>query len=151
VDKALADYKMAVLLYAVEIEILNNLQSPERAKVLAEGARAYRALGKCLESRGRPKEAALDQQRAERLEADAKKLENTNAQEKEKTAAIQVTNAWSQAITLVVAGTTHRLEIGEQKMIPTPSSTVPYELEAGRHRSAGTLEAGKAYTIRPAP
>jgi tetratricopeptide (TPR) repeat protein len=148
-EKALADHKMAVLSFAIEIEILNNLQSPGRAERLAESAGAYRARGKCLERLGRAKEATVDRERADRLAADAKKLQNAVPQEQEKAATVQVTNAWTRPVTLVVAGATVHLKIGEQKTIPAPSGTVAYEMEAGRHRAAGTLQAGKSYSIQP--
>jgi hypothetical protein len=151
-ERALADHKMAVLFYAIEAEILTGLESPERSKFLVDTARAYRARGKCLETLGRSKEAAVDQKRADGLEADAKKLENPGARPKEGIAgALKVINAWGQPVDLVVAGTTHHLQIGEEKTIPTPSGTVAYEMQAGAHRIAGTLEAGRTYTIRPTP
>jgi tetratricopeptide (TPR) repeat protein len=150
-EKALADHKMAVLFYAIEAEILNALESPERSKFLVESARAYRARANCLEMLARAKEAASDRKRADGLEADATKLENSGARDQEKTAAVtlRVVNAWNQPVTLVVAGATHHLQIGEQKTIPAPSGKVAYEMEAGSHRLAGTLEAGRTYTIRP--
>ena len=151
-EKALADHKMAVLFYALEAEILNELESSGRAKFLAESAGAYRARGQCLASMGKPNEATVDRKRADNLEADAKKLESPVPQATEKAVAgIQVTNAWTQPITLVIAGASYRLEIGEQKSIPASSNTVAYEMLAGVHRESGILKAGKSYAIRPTP
>jgi hypothetical protein len=150
-DKALADHAMVLLFYGIEAEILEEVQSPERAKFLVECARAYRARGQCLASLGRTGDARLDRKRADGLEAKAKKLTNDSPPDKEAVAAIKITNAWNQSVTLVVAGATHRLETGEQKSIPVLSGTVAYEMLAGPYRSSGTFDAGKAYTIRPTP
>jgi hypothetical protein len=149
-EKALADHKMAVLFYAIEAEILNSLQTPDRAKFLAECAGAYRARGQCLNLLGRAAEAASDGKRADSLEADAKKLASAELKSQE-SATIQITNGWTQAVTLVVAGASYRLAIGEQTKITARSATVPYEMQAGTYRAAGTFEAGRTYTIRPTP
>ena len=151
-ELALADYKMAVLYFALEAEILTGLDSPDRGKFLAETAGAYRARSNCLEAMKRLDEAAIDRKRADGLDADAKKLENKIAPAKEGVAqTLQVQNAWSQHVTLVIAGVTYRLEAGEQKTITITSATIPFEMQAGTYRTTGTLEAGKTYTIRPTP
>ena len=51
-------------------------------------------------------------------------------------------------MTLVVGGVSYRLDVGEQKAIPAPAGSLTYEMRVGQHRESGTLEAGKAYTIR---
>jgi tetratricopeptide (TPR) repeat protein len=150
-EKALADHKMAVLYYAIEAEILNNLQAPDRAKFLAECANAYRARSKCLEVLGKLKEAEQDRKWADGIETDAKKLEVPALSKTENAGGIEVINTWTQPVTLVIAGTSHRLNIGERKTIPASSGSVPYEMQAGVHRASGTLEVGKTYTIRPTP
>lgn len=146
--KALADHNMAVLYYAIEAEILTGLQSEDRAKFLVDTAHAYRARASCLEALNRTQDAARDRKTADRWEANGKKLEEV-AQTREGAAAVEVINAWTRPITLVVAGDTYRLDIGEQKQIPLRTSTASFEMQAGIHRSTGTLQAGKAYTIRP--
>jgi hypothetical protein len=149
-EKALADHNMIVLFYAIEAEILNSLESPNRDKFLVEAAAAYRARGKCLELLGHKKAALVDQKRADGLEKEAEKLASKSP--KSKQAPIQIDNAWSDAVTLVVEGVTYRLGVGEQKAIPVSAAVVSYEMRAGPHRQTGTLEAGKAYTIRlPVP
>ena len=140
---------MAVLLYAVEAEILTNLDTPDRGDFLAEAARAYRARGRCLDALGRQKAAQADRTRADGLEADAKKLAGTPPKGKAGPAApVQVINAWTEPVTLVVDGVAYRLEVGEQKAIPASAGSVAYEMQAGPYRKAGTVEAGKSYTIR---
>jgi tetratricopeptide (TPR) repeat protein len=150
-EKALADHKMAVLYFAIEIEILHDSQSPDRAQFLIDSARAYSARGQCLQALGRPIEAAADLKRASALEADANKLTNTNPQDKVGDPQVQIKNTWTQPVTLVVSGATLRLDVGEQKSIPARTGAVTYELQAGPYRASGTLEAGKTYTIRPTP
>src|SRR5262245_15021553 len=116
---------MAVLFYAIEAEILTNLEAPDRADLLTEAARAYRSRGQCLEALGRQKAAEADRQRADGLEADAKKLASAAPKRKEVAGGpIQVINAWSEPVTLVVGGVAYRLEVGEQKAIPAPSASV---------------------------
>jgi hypothetical protein len=151
-DKALADHDMVMLFYGIEAEILNELQSPERGKFLGEFARACRARGNCLEVLGRSEAAASNRARADRLEAEVKKLDTDSRQAKETaTTAIKVTNGWTQPVTLIVAGTPYRFEIGEQKSIPAPTGTVAYEMLTGGYRASGVFEAGKAYRIRVTP
>jgi hypothetical protein len=148
-EKALADHNMAVLYYAVETEVLNEVEAPDRPAFLTEAARAYRARGGCLEALGRQKAAQDDRKRADGLEADAKKLPAPAAKSKEGTGGqVQFVNAWTEPVTLVVNGVTYRLEVGEQKSIPAPASSVGYEMVAGPYRKAGSVEAGKTYTIR---
>ena len=147
-EKALADHNMAVLFYAVEAEILANLEAPDRADFLPEAARAYRARGQCLDALGRQKDAQADRQRADGLEAEAKKLASTAPKRKEVALGpVQVLNAWTGPVTLVVGGVAYRLEVGEQKAIPASAASVAYEMLAGPYRKAGVMEAGKTYTI----
>jgi len=141
---------MVVLFCALEVEILNGLEAPEREKFMVESAQAYRARGKCLEALGRPQAAQVDRKRADRLETDAKKLASKPLRGKTTAAApIQLTNAWNEAVTLVVGGVSYRLRVAEQRAIPAAEPSVAYELQAGGYRSSGTMEAGKAYTIQP--
>lgn len=147
-EKALADHNMAVLYYAIEAEILNNLETPGRDKFLMESAQAYRARSRCLESLGRLQAAQVDRKRADGLEADAKQLANKSPKgQAEIPGAIQLTNAWVEPVTLVIDGVTHRLEVGEKKAIPASAASVPYEMQAGPYRDTGTFKTGKKYTI----
>jgi tetratricopeptide (TPR) repeat protein len=148
-EKALADHKMVVLFYALEVEILNSLEAPDRAKFMVESAQAYRARSKCLEALGRRQAAQVDQKRASALEKDAEKLASRPANSKGATAApIRLTNGWTEPVTVVVDGVVYRLGIAEQRAIPAPGPSVAYEIQAGSYRRTGTLEAGKAYTIK---
>jgi hypothetical protein len=73
-NNALQDHNLVILLYSVEVEILNEQQIPERDTLLKEAAVAYRARGNCYREMGEPALASADKKRAERLEAQAKKL-----------------------------------------------------------------------------
>lgn len=145
---------MVVLIYAIEVEILNNLEAPRRDKILRETSRAYLARSKCLEALGRQKAALVDLKRAEDLEASAKKLAvQTTPPAKDAVASqIRLINNWSGTVTVVVDGMPYRLEVGEQKTIATNLRVVPYEMQAGPFRGSGTMEAGRTYTIKaPSP
>jgi hypothetical protein len=149
-DKALADHNQVVLFYAIELEILKSLESPDREKHLRETATAYRARSACLAVLGRQKAAQVDQKRTTGLEAEANELARKapNSQEVS-TRQIQLVNTWTEAITVVIDGVTYRLEVNERKAIPAPGSLVPYAMQAGPHRLTGTVEAGRTYTIGP--
>jgi hypothetical protein len=150
-DNALADHKMTVLFYAIEAEIVNALETPDRPKFLAEAARAYRARAQCLESLRRSQEATLDRKRADDLDGSARQLTNASTSSKEGSAnAVHVFNSWTEPITLLVDGVSHRLAIGAEANIPAPAGSIVYAMEAGPHRASGTMQAGKTYTIRPA-
>jgi hypothetical protein len=139
---------MVVLLYAVEAEVLTSLEAPGRGKFLAETAGAYRARGKCLAQLGRDSAAAADRKRADDLDAEARKV--LAAEPKAKPAAeVQVLNNWTEPVTLVVDGVSYRIEVGATRAVPLSGTSVSYEMLAGPHRTTGTLEAGKTYTIRP--
>ncbi len=146
--KALADRNMAVLYYALENEILAELDAPDREKFLGDAARAYRARAGCLEALGRQEAAEADRKRADGLEADAKKQTAQTLKPKEDAAGqVRITNAWTEAVTMTIGGTTYRLEAGEKKTIPLAAASVPYEMQAGSFRQTGTLTAGKVYTV----
>ena len=150
-DKALADRKMAVLYYALEVEILNGLEAPNRGAVIGEAATAYRARAACYDSLNRPQEAKIDRKRADDLDENARQLTKASATPKKPGATeVHVFNAWAQPITLMVGGVSHRLDVGTDTTLAAPSGSVSYEMQAGTHRASGTLQAGKAYTIRPA-
>jgi hypothetical protein len=145
-DLALGDYKMLVLYYALENEILAGLQSDNRDKLLGETANAYRARGRCLELLSRTDEARLDRKRADSLDAEAKKLP-TVAQSPPTNPSVEVKNAWSEPVTLMIDGVALRLQVGEQRRLAVPSGTLAFEMVAGPYRTAGTLQAGKTYVI----
>jgi hypothetical protein len=70
---ALLDHNLVVLLYAVEVEILNDLNA-DRDQFLLEAAAAYRARGELLRALGRSPAADSDARRADALEAEARAL-----------------------------------------------------------------------------
>ncbi len=145
--RALADRNMAVLYYALENEILNEVDAPDREKFLGEAALAYRARAGCLEALGRQEAAEADRKRADGLEADAKKQTAQALKAKEDAGQVRITNAWTDSVMMIIGGVTYRLEAGERKTVPVPAASVPYEMQAGSFRQTGTLVAGKAYTI----
>jgi hypothetical protein len=142
--KALPDHNLAVLYYALEAEILNSLETPDRASFLADTAQAYRARSKCLEALGRAQAAQVDRKRADALATDAKQLASKAAT----AARIGLVNAWTQPVTVVIGGVSYRLDVGERQEVPASASSVAYAIQAGPLQRTGTLEAGKTYTIR---
>ncbi len=158
--KALPDHNQVVTYYAIEVEILNGLEAPGRDALLAEAAEAYRARGKCLEELGRPAAAQLDRKRADDLQASAKELagkatisNTTAAREATPGDAVpaghfRVVNAWTGAVTVVIDGTAHRLEVGAQKTVAVPGGTAAVQVRAGPFLQSATFQAGRTYTIR---
>jgi hypothetical protein len=140
---------MVVLFYALEAEVLANLDAPDRGKFLIESAQAYRARSQCLEKLGRTQAAQADLKRASSLESEGRKLDKAR-QEKGARRSVQLTNGWSEPVELIIDGVRYRLEVGEQRTIPLATSSVSYELQAGGRRRAGTLEAGRTYAITSA-
>src|SRR5260370_24228056 len=81
--RAIADHDLVVLFFALEVEILNSLETPDRDKFLAEAAGAYRARSQCLERLGRRSAAQADRKRADTLEADATQLASKSTKARE--------------------------------------------------------------------
>jgi hypothetical protein len=131
---------MVILLYAVEIEIVRDVETPNRDEFFTEAAQAYRARGACHLARGEPDAARLDAKRADSLEAEAKKLA-TRVQ-------TEMINGWTEPLTLLVEGTSYRLEVGQKQVVLTRANPFTYELVTGQHRVSGTLQGGRSYTIR---
>ncbi len=161
--KALADHDLVITYYAVELEILNELDGPGRDALLAEAAAAYRARGECLAKLDRTDAATRDRKHADGLQARAKELaaRTTTGVTAKKEAApadgtdpavpaghVRLVNAWSAAVTVVVDGATHRLEAGEQKTIAVPGGAVTVQVLAGPFQQTTTLQARRSYTIR---
>jgi hypothetical protein len=143
-EKALADHMMAVTYYAIEVEILNELEAPDRAKVLAEAADAYLARGKCLEALARLPAAALDRKRAEALQAQAKPQPTDTVPADH----VRIINAWTAPVTVALDSATYRIEAGTRKDIPLPAESVTCQLRTGPYLQTATLRAGKSYSIR---
>ncbi len=65
---------MVILLFCVELEVLDELAAPDRGQVMREAARAYRNRAAARRLRGRQGAAQADLQRAMELEADAARI-----------------------------------------------------------------------------
>jgi hypothetical protein len=136
---------MVVLLYAVEVEILNNLSAPDRDEFLLEAAAAYRARGAALRALGRSAAAQSDAKRADTLEADARALAKVASKN---SARVQLINAGTEPATFLIGGAVYRLAAGEEKFITLPAGPVAYTLQGSERRGSGYLEAGQTYRIR---
>jgi hypothetical protein len=147
---------MVILLYAQEVEILNELAAPARGQVLQDAAQAYRARASCYKEAAQAQLAAADDKRAAKLEAKSKKLavkaekktDKKISPQKGKQGQIRLVNDWHEPVTVVVSGVAHFLRSGESKMIPRPAGPFTYEVQVRHHWSKRILEAGKTYTIR---
>jgi tetratricopeptide (TPR) repeat protein len=141
-ENALVDYNMTVTYLRIEVEILNDLEAPDRTDVLTEAADAYVARSKCLETLGRREAARLDRQRSNDLLGKAKQLAKVAADK------VQIINAWSGPISIVIDGSTYRIEAGTRKDIPLPAASVTCQVQTGPYQQTTTLQAGNSYTIR---
>jgi hypothetical protein len=158
---------MVLLLFATEVEILNEQVAVDRDQVLREAAQAYRARSRCYRTKGLAALAAVDEKRVARLEAAAKKLaakaakkkpanegarKKTDAKKKAAeettTAQIRLVNEWKEPVTVVLSGAAYFLRAGESRKVPKPPGPFTYEVHVRQHWSRGTLEAGKTFTIR---
>jgi len=162
-DNALQDHNMVILLYSVEVEILNEQQISQRDTLLKEAAGAYRVRANCYREKGEPAFASADEKRAGKLEAQAKKLaevvkkngspeKQVDAQKKQpeegRPAKIRLVNEWKEPVTVVVSGVAYLLRAGEVKHIPRPVGPFTYEVQVRHHWARGSLEPGKTFTIR---
>jgi hypothetical protein len=149
---------MALLMYATEIEILNELVPADRAALFEEAAKGYRARANVRRELGKAGEAQMDQERAVKLVAEAAKIQKATVpakdRDKTKTAKTAVTgrirliNAWTQPVSVIVDGTPYYLVAGEQKDLNRPEGAFTYETPILKQRVTGTVEAGITYTIR---
>jgi hypothetical protein len=144
--KALADHTMAVTYYAIEIEITNELDAPDRGKLMAEAAEEYLARSRCLAALGRTQAALTDRDRAAKLRAEA----NPEANSGDTVAAdrVRIINAWNGPVSLEVDGTTYRIETGTRKDIPMSAASVTCQVRTGPYLQSATFRAGRSYTIR---
>jgi hypothetical protein len=151
---AIVDHNMVVLLFAVEIEVLNDQDAPERDKFMLEAAQAYRARGNALREVRRTDAADADVKHAETLEADARKLAKAASDKAAKPAEgivgrLQLVNNWTKPVTIVIGDIEYKLEPGEQKIVARPAGPFTYELRGGaQERGTGSLKAGQIYRIR---
>ncbi|HVS38652.1 MAG TPA: hypothetical protein VMS17_24060 [Gemmataceae bacterium] len=147
--RAAADYGMIVFSYAVELDVADP-KSDGYEDLLLDAAKAYRTRAACLEAKGDSEAAGRDRRRADKLDA---KLKSAAAKDRTETPAApvggQVTlrNDYSETLTVVIDGASYKLRVGETKTLPSPAGTFPYELRWGSQSVAGTLDAGKAYSL----
>jgi len=146
---------MALLLYATETEIRDELNSPD-PKLLKEAARAYRARGDALRADGRLPAAQADASRADKLEAEARKPAKAAKRPPEpaeapSTGQILLVNDWTGPVDVVVDGTNHTVAAGERKAITRPAGDFAYEVAVAQHQGKARVEAGKTFTIRIGP
>jgi hypothetical protein len=154
---------MVILLYSVEVEILNEQRISERDILLKEAAAAYRGRGNCYREKGAPDLARADEKRAGKLEAQAKKLaesvkknaapeKNVEAQKKRLeergSAKLRLVNEWKEPVTVVVSGVAYHLRAGEVKDLSRPVGPFTYEVQVRHHWARGILESGKTFTIK---
>jgi len=137
-----------VLLLAVELEILNEVTAPDRDKVMLEAAKAFRDRSRCLMTLGRLEAAEGNRKRAEQVEQEARKLAEKPAPPMVENGQIELTNRWTQPVTVLIDGVPHRLEVGEKKLITKPAGPFRYELPATGQSSNGRVEAGKTFGVQ---
>jgi hypothetical protein len=142
-EKALRDRSMVLLLLGVELEILNEQSVADRDKIMTEASEAYRNRSACFKALGRLDAAQTDAKHAERLEQEARKLE-----EARENGQIELINRWPDAISIVIDGVAHRLAIAESKVIAKKAGPFRYELPASGQISTGTVEAGKTFRLQ---
>jgi hypothetical protein len=147
-EQALADHNQLILMYAVEVEILESQKDAERDEFLAEAAKAYRTREKCLQLLGKTTAAQADAKRADDLDAEAKKLA---AKRSQTSGQVELINAWTRPATVMIDGVAYRLEVGERKTLNRPAGTFTYALEGSSSSATATVEAGKTMTIRVVP
>jgi hypothetical protein len=140
---------MLVFSYAVELDA-SDPAAESYESLVREAIKAYRLREACFEAKGDVASARRDGKRVEALET---KLKRPEALGSVAGAAwtVQVRNEWAEPVTLIIAGVSYTLPPGEQKTLPTPTASAPYEMIAGPHRITGTIDAGKSYRVKPPP
>jgi hypothetical protein len=154
------------LLFAAEVEILNELDAPGRDAALVEAAEAYRARAATFQAMGKTKPAYNDRARAARLEARAAKLKKGTGKAagpaisseslagkpdtslRAKMGRIRIVNAWKEPVTVVLEGTSYYLLAGEERELTRQAGYFTYEVQMVQHWAKAKVEAGQTYTIR---
>jgi sRNA-binding protein len=145
-----------VLTYAVELDVLEPLDAPDFGAVLTEAAEAYRARAVLQSKRQNEKAARADNARAEKLEAQAKKLATTTVAKKPKpaggeTSRFEVNNTWTSAVTVIVDGVSYSVPAGETRRITVPAGAFTYEVRDIQAPVTRQVKAGETYAIRVEP
>ncbi len=149
-ENALRDYTQVALLYGVELEVLGQVDGPDRDKVMLEAAEVYRNRARVLDALNRLDRAQADRQRADKMEAEAKKMASVATRLTDKSAEsgqVQLTNAWTDTVEVIIEGSRYTLKAGEQKTISRNAGAFRYEVPAANYRGEGKVEAGKAFPI----
>ena len=152
-DRAVADYKMLVFSYAIELDA-DDPKGDGYNDLLREAARAYRTRSACLQARGETAAAERDLRRAGLLNAKIKKaVEKEKAQQArdDLPGKATVSNYLSEPVTLLISGITYTFRAGETKTMATPLGSFPYEMQLGTYKVTGNLNAGQAYNIGMPP
>jgi hypothetical protein len=136
---------MVVLLFSVELEVLKEVNAPERDKFMAEVSEAYQARSECLKAMGRSEAAQIDIKRAAKLEQEARKLAEKI---KSEMGQIELINRWRDPVSVVIDGVEYRLAVGETKKIPREPGPFRYQLPSTGQNSTGQVEAGKTFGIQ---
>jgi hypothetical protein len=135
-------------MYATEIEILNEQESPERGALFEEAARAYRARASVRRELGRERAAKMDEEWAAKLTARAAQLQQNRPAKNAATGRIRLVNAWTEPVSIILDGTSYSLGAGEQKELNHAAGPFTYEVPIIQQKALGEVEAGKTYTIR---
>lgn len=186
--RARADCSTVILLLGVEHEIMENQELGGREEILTALAEAHRARAKMFRASERDKAADADDQRAAKLEGEAKVLAAAVKQPaapteldalKKKVAALQqeaerlkaraeptrqsgyraadssgtieIVNAWTERVTIVVDGATYSLAAGNSLVMDRAAGEFTYEVRNVQAAVTRTLKAGETFTIRIGP
>ncbi len=144
--RALADHTMAVTYYAIEVEIVGELQSSDQDKLLTEAADAYLAQANAWmrsASARRPIAIASAPRTCRPARSSAPTRSAAVAADH-----VRIINAWSGQVSVEIDGSTHRIDPGTRKDIPLEAESVTCPLRTGPYLQTTTLRAGKTYTIR---
>jgi tetratricopeptide (TPR) repeat protein len=144
-DRAIADYRMLVFSYAVEVDAADS-KSNSYSDLVEAAAKAYRTRAACFQAKGDAEAAQRDAKRAEKLQAKVKTDKAPGV-----TGRVTLRNDWTDPLTLVIAGVSYTLQAGQTKTVAAPLGTFSYEMQAGPLRTTGTLEEGRSYSFRAPP
>jgi hypothetical protein len=140
---------MVVLLFAVEVEILMNLEPPDREQLFTEAAQAYRKRAVVFQAVGKKTAAQTDLKRAEQLDAEARTVTaKKEADNKTRTGQIRLVNVWTQAVTVLIDGVPYRVEAGEEKTVAHAPGPFNYEVPAAQYKGSAKLDVKQPYLIR---
>lgn len=153
-------------MYGVEVEVLDELKAPDRDEFMVEAARAYRDRGRCLQALGKSALAKADQERADKLESEAKQLAGAASTDKIKSAAaettrpsgawdpsrqgrIMISNTWVKPVVVTINADRYRVERGEDRTVTRQAGPFTYEVDAvPGEKAKATLNPGETFNIK---